>query len=231
MLSLWQRSGWGPSSPGISVSLFFFFFFNSTKIYFVGATCTEWCQELIISFLLLMLDTGAQEEKLESEEVHSQRGSCLSALLWPCWGEILWSISPSYWQPPLHLFMGLSIPLFLFTLPLFFLPPFSTFSYPLLFAKIRDLRLWVISLRMEENITKLSFISQLNVIFFVCSNLICSKGLNQFNILLSVDYAKKRSFLFQANLNESIVFQVPQSKHLDGWIFRRGLFLSKMSQF
>lgn len=150
MLILWQRSELGPGSPRIGISSFFF---NSAKIYFAGAIYTERCQELIIPFLMLFLDIGASEEELESEEVHSERRPCISALLWPSWGEILWPISPSYWQPPRHLLMGLSTPISALLISpsplrpptLVFLPPLSTVFYLLLFAKIWDLRLWGIA--------------------------------------------------------------------------------------
>lgn len=45
-------------------------------------------------FLSLFLDTGAQEEKLESEKVHPERRPSLPALLRPCWGEVPWLLSP-----------------------------------------------------------------------------------------------------------------------------------------
>lgn len=44
-------------------------------------------------FLSLFLDTGAQEEKLESEKVHPERRPGLPALLRPCWGEAPWLLS------------------------------------------------------------------------------------------------------------------------------------------
>lgn len=130
MLTLWQRSELGPGSPRIRISSFFFFFSNSAKIYFAGAIYTERCQELIIPFLMLFLDIGASEEELESEEVHSERRPCISALLWPSWGETLRPISPSYWQPPLHLLMGLSTPISaLLTFPPLFAPPLLFFCH------------------------------------------------------------------------------------------------------
>lgn len=45
-------------------------------------------------FLSLFLDTGAQEEKLESEKVHPERRPGLPALLRPCRGEVPWLLSP-----------------------------------------------------------------------------------------------------------------------------------------
>lgn len=45
-------------------------------------------------FLSLFLDTGPQEEKLESEKVHPERRPCLPALLRPCWGEFPWLLNP-----------------------------------------------------------------------------------------------------------------------------------------
>lgn len=98
---------------------------------------------------MLILDKGAQEEKLESEEVHSERRPCLPALLWPCWGEILWSTNLLH--SDLHCICYLGFPFsfllclyphVLFTLPLLFLLLSSTFSSPLLTAKICSLRLW-----------------------------------------------------------------------------------------